>query len=42
VKQIVLQAQAPRTEEKPLVYRNDANSMRYAAIPIKEERDKVT
>jgi pyrroloquinoline quinone biosynthesis protein E len=42
VKQIVLQAQAPRAEEKPLVYRNDANSMRYAAIPIKEERDKVT
>jgi pyrroloquinoline quinone biosynthesis protein E len=42
VKKIVLQAQAPRTEEKPLVYRNDANSMRYAAIPIKEERDKVT
>ena len=42
VKKIVLQAQVPRTEEKPLVYRNDANSMRYAAIPIKEERDKVT
>jgi pyrroloquinoline quinone biosynthesis protein E len=42
VKKIVLQAQAPRTEEKPLVYRNDANSMRYAAIPIKEERDKVS
>lgn len=41
VQKIVLQAQAPRTEEKPLVYRNDANSMRYAAIPIKEERDKV-
>ena len=28
-------------EEKPLLFRTDANSMRYASIPIKEERNKV-
>ncbi len=42
VQRIVLQARQRPAEEKPLVYRNDANSMRYAAIPIREERDKVT
>ena len=43
VKQIVMQAQTkPVTaEEKPLLFRTDANSMRYASIPIKEERNKV-
>ena len=43
VKQIVMQAQTkPVTaEEKPLLFRTDANSMRYASIPIKEEGNKV-
>jgi pyrroloquinoline quinone biosynthesis protein E len=44
VKQIVMQAQLNPVQvaEKPLLFRTDANSMKYASIPIKEERDKVS
>ncbi len=35
VQAIVLQGQQRPAEEKPLVYRNDANSMQYATVPIK-------
>ena len=41
VKRIVLQARQKSTEEKPLVYRNDANSMKFAGIPIREVREEV-
>ena len=40
-KRIVLQARQKSTEEKPLVYRNDANSMKFAGIPIREVREEV-
>ncbi len=40
VQKIVLQARNRTVEEKPLVFRNDANSLRFAA-DIKQERDKV-
>ncbi len=40
VQKIVLQARTRQVEEKPLVFRNDANSLRFAA-DIKQERDKV-
>ncbi len=40
VQKIVLQARNRAVEEKPLVFRNDANSLRFAA-DIKQERDKV-
>ncbi len=42
VQKIVLQARHRSGEEKPLVFRNDANSLRYAAGTEKTERDKVT
>ena len=42
VKKIVLQARNRTVEEKPLVFRNDANSLRLAAESLKQERDKVT
>ncbi len=42
VQKIVLQARHRSGEEKPLVFRNDANSLRYAAGAEKTERDKVT
>jgi len=42
VKKIVLQARNRPVEEKPLVFRNDANSVRLAAESLKQERDKVT
>ena len=42
VQKIVLQARHRVGEEKPLVFRNDANSLRYAADTEKTERDKVT
>jgi pyrroloquinoline quinone biosynthesis protein E len=42
VKKIVLQARNRTVEEKPLVFRNDANSVRLAAESLKQERDKVT
>ncbi len=42
VQKIVLQARHRSGEEKPLVFRNDANSLRYAADHEKRERDKVT
>jgi pyrroloquinoline quinone biosynthesis protein E len=42
VKKIVLQARSRPVEEKPLVFRNDANSLRIAAESPKQERDKVT
>ncbi len=42
VKKIVLQARNRPAEEKPLVFRNDANSLKLAAESLKQERDKVT
>ncbi len=42
VQKIVLQARHRSGEEKPLVFRNDANSLRFAAGTEKTERDKVT
>ncbi len=42
VKKIVLQARERPVEEKPLVFRNDANSLRLAAESLKQERDKVS
>jgi pyrroloquinoline quinone biosynthesis protein E len=42
VKKIVLQARNRPVEEKPLVFRNDANSLRIAAESAQQERDKVT
>ena len=42
VQKIVLQARHRSGEEKPLVFRNDANSLRYATGTEKTERDKVT
>ncbi|MEO0317713.1 MAG: pyrroloquinoline quinone biosynthesis protein PqqE [Pseudomonadota bacterium] len=42
VQKIVLQARHRAVEEKPLVYRNDANSLRFAAGTEKQARDKVT
>ncbi len=41
VKRIVLQGRQRPAEEKPLVYRNDANSMKFAGIPIREVREEV-
>ena len=41
VKKIVLQGRQRPAEEKPLVYRNDANSMKFAGIPIREAREEV-
>jgi len=41
VKKIVLQGRQRPVEEKPLVYRNDANSMKFAGIPIREAREEV-
>ncbi len=41
VKKIVLQARQRPVEDKPLVYRNDANSMKFAGIPIREAREEV-
>ena len=41
VKKIVLQARQRPAEDKPLVYRNDANSMKFAGIPIREAREEV-
>ena len=42
VKKIVLQARTKPVEEKPLIFRNDANSLKLAAESLKQERDKVT
>ena len=42
VKKLVLQARERPVEEKPLVFRNDANSLRLAAESLKQERDKVS
>jgi len=41
-KQIVLRGRNRPVEEKPLVYRNDANSLRFAAETATQERDKVS
>lgn len=41
VKKIVLQGRQRPVEEKPLLYRNDANSMKFAGIPIREAREEV-
>ena len=41
VKKIVLQGRQRPAEEKPLVYRNDANSMKFAGIPIREVREEA-
>jgi pyrroloquinoline quinone biosynthesis protein E len=42
VKKIVLQGRNRPVEEKPLVFRNDANSLRFAAESATKERDKVS
>jgi pyrroloquinoline quinone biosynthesis protein E len=41
VKKIVLHARTAAAQEKPLIYRNDANSVKYATIPIRDARDTV-
>ena len=41
VKKIVLQGRQRPVEQKPLLYRNDANSMKFAGIPIREAREEV-
>lgn len=41
VQKIVLHGSQRPVQDKPLLYRNDANSMKFAGIPIREAREEV-